>query len=129
MRQRSGTRNLRASPQHEDMADNLCLLLNAIAPERPPRLEVIIIAAKGMPPQHEVHPRLMLPNMRHFVDEQPLRIQVSGAEIIAIMVSAGMKMDAAARSHHSLLWLEKGPFVVSNLYLGIVDRVAENRRC
>ena len=108
------------------MPDNLCLLLNPIAPERPSRFERIIIAAKGMPPQDEVHARLMLPDMRHFVDEQPLRIQTSIAEIITIVISAGVKMDAAARGHHGLLWLEKGPFVMGNFDLGIVNGIAKD---
>ena len=125
--QRRRTRNLRASPHHENMPDNLCLLLNAVAPERPPRFERIIIAAKGMPPQHEVHPRLMLPDMGHFVDKQALRVQVRVAEIVAIEGPAGVKMDAAARGHHGLLWLEKGPFVVGDLHLCIIYRIAKNR--
>ena len=58
------------------MADDFGLLFDAIAVERPSRLDAIIIAAKGVAAQRQEDAFLMLPYMGHFVDEQALAIQV-----------------------------------------------------
>ena len=73
------------------MTDDLGLLFDAILPKRPSRFERIIIAAKWVTFEGQENALLILPHMRHFVDEQPLQTQVPRAEIFAEQIVLWMK--------------------------------------
>ena len=79
-----------------------------------------------MPPQDQVDARLPLPDMRHFVDEQALVIDMAVAEILAVQIALRMKPDVPVRRHRNTAWLEKGPFPVVDADAVIIDGVAKN---
>ncbi len=65
-----------ANPRHEGMANNLRLLLDAIAREWPPGFISVIIAAKWMAHQWQIETafHLRLPDMDHLMNEQTFQI-------------------------------------------------------
>ena len=85
-----------------------------------------MVAAEWMPPQQQVHPLLMLPDMRHFVDEQTLIGQIGATEISAIQITPWMKVDHAARRHDRFSRLKEGPFAIGDPDAAIVDRRSEH---
>ena len=54
------------------MADKFCLLFQPVFAELLTGLDRIIIAAERMALQRQENALLVLPDMHHFVDEQPL---------------------------------------------------------
>ena len=79
-----------------------------------------------MPPQDQVDARLPLPDMRHFVDEQALVIDMAFTEIGAVKIAFGMKPDVAIRRHRNTARLEKGPFAVVDSHAVVIDGAAEH---
>jgi hypothetical protein len=67
----------------ESVSHDLGLLLDAVAFEPLPRLDVIVVAAKGVAAQHQAQPLLVLSDMGHLVDEQALEAEVCPGEIDA----------------------------------------------
>ena len=108
------------------MADDFALLFNAITPQRPTRFERIAIPAKRVAAQDQVDARLLLPDMRHFMDEQPLLIDVAITEIAAIKIALWVKPDVAIGRHRHAARLEKRPFAVVDADVVILDGVAEH---
>lgn len=111
------------------MAHNFCLLFNAIAMERPAWPQHIVIAAKGVAPQQQVDAGLVLPNMRHLMDEQALLRQIRRAEIIAIMLAMRVKVDAPTRRHDDAARLEPPPFALDETDGVIIYGRAEDALC
>ena len=111
------------------MAHNFCLLFNAIAMERPTGSQNIVIAAKGVTPQQQVDAGLVLPNMRHLMDEQALLGQVRRAEIIAIMLAMRVKVDAPPRRHDDAARLEPPPFALDETDGVIIYGSAKDALC
>jgi hypothetical protein len=54
------------------MTDDLCLLLDPIAGKAAAGHQRVAIAAERVPRDRQENARLVLPDMRHFMDEQPL---------------------------------------------------------
>ncbi len=67
--------NLCSVPEQERVFDDLGLLLEPVALEPLSGLKIIRIAAERQPAQHQVDTNLMLPDMRHFMDEYSLALQ------------------------------------------------------
>ncbi len=114
--------------QQKIVADNLCLLLNAILSERFSGLQFIVITREGISRQRQEHALLMLPDMHHLVNEQRLDIACRSAEIIAEQIAFGMKPEIAIRCHGYPPVLKQPPFAIENGYLIIVDGLSENGR-
>lgn len=108
------------------MPDDFCLLFNAIAMERPAGPQHIVIAAKGVTPQQQVYAGLMLPDMRHLMNEQALLGQVRRAEIIAIMLAVWVKVDTPAWCHDDAAGLKEPPFPAHEADGVVIDCIAED---
>ena len=68
----------------------------------------------------------MLPDVRHFMDEQALIGEARAAEIIAVEVTARVKVDGSARRHNDAFGLEERPFAIFDPYAVIIDCVTED---
>ena len=73
------------------MPNDFRLLLDAIASKRLARPDCISVSAKGVAGEGKVDAVLMLPDMRHFVNEQPLPVESLFTEIIAIETAFRMQ--------------------------------------
>lgn len=113
--------------QQESVPYNLGLLLDAVARQRPAGLQTVRITAERVAAQRQEKPALALPDVRHLVDEQPLRVDRARAEIIAIEVTLGMQPDVSVGSHRGEARLEERPFCVMDANLLCIDRVAKDR--
>ncbi len=91
------------------MAHDLGLLLDAVSRERPPRLEAIGITAERVAAQDEAEARLVLPDMRHLVDEQRLIVEIGGAEAGSIARARRVEIDVSARRHDDIARLQRPP--------------------
>ena len=71
-----------AAVREEAVADDFRLLLKAIVARRPPRLQLIAVAAERVPHQRKIEaPALLrLPDMRELVDEEALPVERLRAE-------------------------------------------------
>jgi hypothetical protein len=70
---------------------------------------------------------LSLPDVRHFVQEQPLQPDRTLREIIAVEFGSRMKMQVAARRHHGVDRLERKPAPSPDTHRIAIDRIAEDR--
>src|SRR3546814_18837697 len=85
-----------------DWSSDVCasdLLLDPVARQRPAGMERIAVAAERMPRDRQEDALLVLPDVRHLVDEQPLVGQRRIGEIVAIERASGVEMDAARGRH------------------------------
>ena len=92
------------------MAHDLGLLLDAVALEAQARPNRVIVPTEGMAAEREHDALLMLPDMDHFMNEQPLVIEPGSGEIVAVERAVRVEMERPARCHHRLARLEEGPF-------------------
>src|SRR3546814_5690688 len=79
-----------------------------------------------MPRDRQEDALLLLPDVRHLVDEQPLVGQRRIGEIVAIERASGVEMDAARGRHDDATRLEERPFAPRDRRGGIIDRLAEH---
>lgn len=128
-RERRRARHDDALPHQEDMADDLRLLLNAIAGEGPPRPDGVTIAAKRVPAQEQVNAVLVLPHMDKLVNEVTLLPQRSRAEAVAIAAAGRMEMDMATGRHRHVSRLQRPPFLPANPDRVEIQRRAEHLPC
>jgi hypothetical protein len=77
------------------VADDFGLLLQPVTSERPAGFERIAVPAERVATQDQVDARLFLPDMRHFMDEQALVIDMALAKIAAIQIALGVKPELA----------------------------------
>ncbi len=112
--------------EQERVADNFGLLFDAIAAQGKAGCECIFIPAKRVTPQDQVNPRLLLPDMRHFVDKQALVIDTAFAEIAAIEIAFGVKPDVAIGRHRHTTRLEKSPFAIVDANRCVIDGIAKD---
>ena len=79
-----------------------------------------------MPPQDQVDARLPLPNMRHFMNEQTLLVDMPLTEIAAIKIAFGMKPDVPVGRHRHASRLKERPFAIVDADVVVIDGCAEN---
>src|SRR5690606_35111657 len=120
---------LETAAQEKGVTDDLRLLLDPVAAQRPTRLEAVVVAAERMPHERQIPPPalLCLPDMRHLVQEQALEAHVPLGEIVAVPGRGGVKMDVAARGHQRAAWLEGMPAPPPETHRIAIDRRAEHR--
>ncbi len=128
-RERWRARHDGAVSHQEDMADDFCLLLDAIASEGPSWPYGVTIAAEGVPAQEQVNALLMLPHMDEFVNEVALLAQRSCAEAFAIAAAGRMEVDMATGRHRHVPRLQRPPFSSANPDGIEVQRSAEHLPC
>lgn len=109
------------------MADDFRLLFHIVFPELSAGLQVIIISTKGMADEGQENALLMLPDMDHFVNEQPLQVQIRGTVIVTEFSTPRMKPQIAIGRHCHVFWLKRPPFPVENADLIIVYGITKNR--
>src|SRR4051812_23078408 len=80
-----------------------------------------------MPHDRQENALLMLPDMHHLVNEEPLVIEIARREIRAIPRALRGKVDRSGWRHHRIARLEERPFAQHDAAPRIVDRVAEHR--
>ena len=127
-RRRAG--NATAALGEEDVADDLRLLLEPVAVERPAVPKRIGVAAERVAHQRQIEAAagLGLPDMGHFVDEQPLAVQRLGREILRPRGRrAGWKWILPVGAIAMPPRLERPPFAPDHPDLRIIDGVAEHR--
>ncbi|VWX51556.1 hypothetical protein NOVOSPHI9U_40231 [Novosphingobium sp. 9U] len=115
--------------QQKHVPHDLGLLLQAIALQPPPRSQHIIVAAQRMAHQGQVPAAAMLglPDVRHLMQEQRLRLQASMRKIIYIKRRARVEVDVAGRCHQRVHRLEREPAAALHPYRLAVDLFAEDR--
>jgi hypothetical protein len=112
--------------QKKVMPNDFRLLFNAILSQSPSRFDTVTVPAKRMPSEGEEYPALMLPHMRHFVDEQSLFSNMLVTEIVAEQFALGMEMNVSARGHHNVFGLEPPPFMIAQSHMIILNRGSKN---
>ena len=122
-------RNSHSAVGEEAVTDDLCLLLEPVAVEALAVPKLITVTAKWMTHQRQIifAMFLRLPDMGHFVDEQPLQRQWFGGEIVRPARVGGMEMDVAGRSHDDAPGLERKPSAAHDTHPRIIDRRPEDR--
>lgn len=108
---RRRTADTMSGVQQEGVADNFCLLLDAIAFKWPPRSERITVAAERVSDEWQEDPFLSLPHMRHLVNKQTLSIEALRAEVVRIDLPLGVEPYLTIRCHHGGAGLEENPFL------------------
>lgn len=96
--------------QQKGVSDNFRLLLDAIAFERPPRLDGVAIAAERVPAEDQVHALLILPDVNQLMDQVALIADRAAGEAIAIVWALRVEVDIAARGHRDPARLKRPPF-------------------
>lgn len=91
------------------MTDNLRLLLDPVPFQYPARFQAVIIPAEWMAMERQVQATtpLCLPDMREFVDEEPLPRWRGLGKIVTIGAACGVKVDVPARRHGHLTRLKR----------------------
>lgn len=115
-----------AFPDKKSMPDDLRLLFDAVAPERPAGLDAVVIAAEGVAGQGEADAALVLPDVSHFVNEQALGAEVAVAEIVAVELGLRVEVEVAGRGHDGVAGLEGEPLLAADGDTRRVDRVAKD---
>jgi hypothetical protein len=115
-------------PLAEKVADDLTLLFDPVAHERPSRLDRVAVPAEEVTAEEEVEAALVLPDVGHFMDEQALvgEAHIVPAEIRTVERAFGMEMDCPARCHDRAPRLEREEFVVGNPNLIIIHCIPED---
>ena len=107
----------------EDVADDLGLLFEPVAAERAAGDDVVPVATEGVAREREEKSAtlLRLPDMGHFVDEEPLALKRLFREILRPAPTVGMEMDVAGRGHRASPRLQRPPFAAEQPHFGRVD--------
>ncbi len=115
------------------VADQFGLLLKAVAIEPPSLGETIGVTTKGVTHQRQIKAPMVLrlPNVGHFVNEQPLEREGSGGEIVAVEIAGGVEVNVAGWRHDDAFGLKQPPLAPDDVDARIIDRVAEHgtRQC
>lgn len=117
---------MHAIAQQKDMPNDLCLLFNPVALQGPARLQTIVVAAEGMTSKDKVDALLMLPHMRHLVDEQALPLHGGRAEIRTEQLTLWMKPQMTVRRHGDPAGLEPEPFAIVYKHPAIIDGIPKD---
>src|SRR4029079_12742039 len=99
---------LSPAAQQKGVADDLGLLLDAIARQRPAGLEAVVVAAQRMAVEQQVPfaAPLGLPDVSHLMDEQAGPRGRNSGEVVTISLAKRMKMQVSARRHRGATWLQ-----------------------
>ena len=108
------------------MPHDLSLLLQPVLLQPPARLQAIIIPAEGVAFQRQENALLILPDMRHFMDEQALPVERAFTEIAAEQIVLRMEPEMPIGRHGDPFRLKRKPFAVVHAHPCIVDRMAED---
>src|SRR5256885_10661019 len=98
----------------KDVARDHGLLLEPIAIERLSGFEDVIVSAERMAHERQVEAafRLGLPDVSHFMDEEPLTAERLGRKILRPDLARGVEIDIAHWRHRRLAWMERPPFAL-----------------
>ena len=111
------------------MADDFCLLFDAVVFEGSSVFELIGIAAERVAHQRKIEAAagLGLPDVRQLMDEKTLTMQWLATKVLRPEVGARMEMDIAHWRHSDAARLEGPPPAANHSNAWIVNRVAEDR--